>query len=278
MSSQWDNFLLNRGEWRGSFTNLSTAGLELDSSASILILEPAEEDRLVRFHLRRFGHGGYDSEPTREVRTDYRTLGRQVVFFDSGCFSKGSLQLAPNTSSGAEFGFIDNNRRFRLVQLFDDAGVFDGLVLIREFRADSEAQERPPLQPDHLCGLWRGQVSTITADWPVADIGTAEIRIEQSSGHGFNQLRIQTTCGVDVSTIVGQINSNHLQIDADLPSRMQFLPDGGYSLVPLQVSHRIPFVVEAGWMPAPNRLERLIRRYDASGAWVSSSQISATAC
>jgi hypothetical protein len=32
--------------------------------------------------------------------------------------------------------------------------------------------------------------------------------------------------------------------------------------------------VEAGWLPQPDRLERLIRRYDASGAWHSSSHIS----
>jgi hypothetical protein len=30
-------------------------------------------------------------------------------------------------------------------------------------------------------------------------------------------------------------------------------------------------------MPSPGRLERLIRRYDASGAWISATWISATA-
>jgi hypothetical protein len=43
--------------------------------------------------------------------------------------------------------------------------------------------------------------------------------------------------------------------------------------VPLQVNHRTAFEVEAGWLPAPDQLERLIRRYDASGAWISSSHI-----
>jgi hypothetical protein len=43
------------------------------------------------------------------------------------------------------------------------------------------------------------------------------------------------------------------------------------------VSHRQALVVEAGWLPAPQRLERLIRRYDASGAWLSSTHIIATA-
>jgi hypothetical protein len=41
------------------------------------------------------------------------------------------------------------------------------------------------------------------------------------------------------------------------------------------VNHRQAFTVEAGWLPAPDRLERLIRRYDASGAWLSATWISA---
>jgi hypothetical protein len=58
--------------------------------------------------------------------------------------------------------------------------------------------------------------------------------------------------------------------------RLLLQPDAGYSLAPVQVSHRQAFAVEAGWLPQPDRLERLIRRYDASGAWLSSSHISVT--
>lgn len=277
MASQWDNFLLNRGEWRGSFTNLSPDGAQVDSTASILILEPAEDDRLVRFHLRRYGAGGYDSQPTREVRTDYRTLGRQVVFFDSGSFSKGSLQLAPNTASGAEFGFILGDRRFRLVQLFTDQGAFDGHVLIREFRAGSAAQERPPLRPEQLLGTWRGQASTVTADWPVAEDLAVEIHIQRQAIDGEDHLVMQTVIGAESIRIGGRLGDDRIAVDGVIPSLWQWLPDAGYSIVPLQVSHRQAFSVEAGWMPAPDRLERLIRRYDASGAWQSSTHIRASA-
>jgi len=37
------------------------------------------------------------------------------------------------------------------------------------------------------------------------------------------------------------------------------------------VSHREAFSVEAVRLTAPDRLERLIRRYDGSGAWLSAS-------
>lgn len=288
MSSQWQNFLLNRGEWQGSFTSLSAEGVVTDSTPSILILEPADDNRLVRFHLRRYGADGYSSAPTREVRTDYRTLGRQVVFFDTGSFSKGSLQVAPNTSSGAEFGFIDADRRFRLVQLFNDAGIFDGLVLIREFRVGTQAEERPPLTAEDLMGCWRGQAATITADWPVADQTSVEISLQRSSEAGGDHFMMRTmfdstsrqgmalnALGL-ISPISGHRLGEAICLEDPFPRRWQFLPDGGYSLVPLQVSHRQAFSVEAGWMPAPDRLERLIRCYDASGAWQSSTHICVT--
>ena len=121
MASQWQNFLRNLGEWRGSFTRVNTAGELGQSTPSILSLESAEEDRLVRFRLRRFGFGGYAGEPISDNREDYRSLGRQVVFFACGTFCKGTLQVAPGTPFGGEFGFIDGDRRHRLVQLHNAA-------------------------------------------------------------------------------------------------------------------------------------------------------------
>ena len=273
VSSQWQNFLLNQGEWRGSFTNLSPAGQELDTTASVLILEPAEDGHLVRFHLRRFGSHVDDTKPTREVITDYRTLGRQVVFFDSGSFSKGSLQLAPNTSSGAEFGFIVDDRRFRLVQLFTENGDFDGHVLIREFRAGSSAQERPVLRPDSLLGLWEGTASTITADWPVADVSAVQIQVSKSNCDGQEHLTMTTVQNSATSSISGRLHDDLISVAGPTPMSWQLFPDSGYSIVPLQVTHRLAFMVEAGWMPAHDRLERLIRRYDSTGAWHSSTHI-----
>ena len=170
MGSQWENFLANLGEWRGSFTALNANGEIGESTASILTLERGEEERLVHFRLRRFGPGDEDGVPSREMNQEYRSLGRQVVFFDSGSFSKGSLQVAPGTPFGAEFGFIAGDRRHRLVQLHSPDGALESLVLIREFRSGSGASERPALQLESLLGPWSGQVATITADWSEPEI------------------------------------------------------------------------------------------------------------
>jgi len=261
MGSQWDNFLQNLGTWEGSFTSVDAQGRLLESTLSVLSLVQGEEERLVHFGLRRYGNG-LEAPPTREISQEYRSLGKQVVFFDSGSFCKGSLQVAPGSAFGAEFGFVAGDRRHRLVQLHSPEGSFESLVLIREVRAGSGAQERPTLEADHLIGSWSGEAATISADWPEADLSPCRLAIQQD---GNANLAITTQIGaVQESSGMGG-------------ERLLLLPDSGYCLAPLQVSHRQAFTVEAGWLPTPGRLERLIRRYDASGAWISATWISATA-
>jgi hypothetical protein len=235
MASQWQNFLQNEGEWQGSFAGLTPAGELLSETPSLLSLQSAEEGRLVRFRLRRYGPEDRDGPPSSDHQQDYRSLGRQVVFFDSGAFSKGTMQVAPGSTFGVETGFVAGDRRHRLVQLFDAAGQADQLVLIREFRLGSEAVERPPLRADQLLGSWQGEAATVTTDWPEAD--------RQSCASTFSP--------ADLTDVV-------------------CLADGGFCRRPAQVSHRQSFTVEAGWLLAPDRLERLIRCYDGSGAWLSS--------
>jgi hypothetical protein len=234
MSSQWQNFLRNQGEWHGSFASINPAGEIGSETPSILNLESAEQDRLVRFRLRRFGPEGLAGPPISDHQQDYRSLGRQAVFFDTGAFCKGSMQLAPQTEFGAEYGFVGDNRRHRLVQLYSRDGHATTLVLIREWRAGSASSQRPHLQPDQLLGPWQGTRETVSADWPEPQFAA---------------------CSASFAA-------------ADL-AQFQLLPDGGYSRRPDQVSHRCAFSVEAGWLSAPGRLERLIRHYDASGAWLS---------
>jgi hypothetical protein len=244
MTSQWQNFLGNLGEWRGSFTGIAADGTLRDSNPSVLTLAGEEDGRLVRFGLRRWpggtpmaaGGGPAEGagEPSRTIEQEYRSLGKQVVFFPAGTFCKGSLQVAPNTAFGGEFGFIHADRRHRLVLLYDPSGGFEQLVLIREFRAGSGAAECPPAGADQLLGRWSGQQSTISADWPEPDSAYCDLELGPAELEG---LRLQ--------------------------------PDGGFCRLPERVSHREAFELEGGWLPTPDRMERLIRRYDACGAWVS---------
>lgn len=243
MSSQWQNFLRNLGEWHGSFASLRSDGAILETTTSILTLEQGQEERLVHFSLRRFASSDRSGTPVSDIHQEYRSLGRQVVFFENGTFCKGSLQVAPGTTFGAEFGFVQGDRRHRLVLLQEPSGGVERLVLIREFRAGSDAAERPPLSPEQLLGTWQGQEATISADWPEPE---------------------QRDC--------------QLTLDAAACAAGRLLPDGGFCRPPAQVSHRAAFTLEAAWLPAADRMQRLIRRYDASGAWVSASHQVLTRC
>ncbi|WLT39329.1 DUF3598 family protein [Synechocystis sp. B12] len=95
--ANWENFLKNLGEWQGSFTRLSPQGEILSNTPSILTLEGLDDNKLVKFRLRRYDNPDYQDPPTQDYSQDYRSLGRQIIFFGTGAFSKeamavGSLQ------------------------------------------------------------------------------------------------------------------------------------------------------------------------------------------
>ena len=270
MSSKWQNFLKNLGEWRGSFTNLDGQGHVVNSIPSILNLESFEDDQLVRFRLRRFQHGNYELPPTSDTQQDYRSLGNQVVFFETGAFSKGSLQVAPFTPFGAEYGYVHADRRFRLVQLYTEAGDANGLVLIREFRSGSDARERPALTLEQISGRWHGKAATITADWPEPLHEESQTNfITRNSG----RVQIHSELGEFKSTQEGVMDGDRIVFEGMDARTMYLLPDGGSSLAPIHVSHRKEFAVETGWLRSPDEHQRLIRRYNDRGEWISSSHL-----
>jgi hypothetical protein len=270
MSTQWQNFLKNRGEWRGSFASLNIDGDIINSTPSILNLDSSEDDTVVHFRLRRFTDGGDASAPTQDHSQQYRSLGKQVVFFESGAFSKGSLQVAPCTRFGAEYGFVAQDRRARLVQLFTEAGQFDSLVLIREFRAGSDARERPALEPDQLIGTWRGEAATITAEWPEPTLHSS---VTTMALEPTGALAIRSEWGEETMELEGRIDGRRIALGGDAPGLINLLPDGGFSHVPLRVDHRHAFFVQAGWLVSPDQFQRLIRRYNDRGEWLSSTHL-----
>ena len=273
MGSNWENFLKNLGEWRGSFTQLSPQGEILSSTPSILNLEAFEENQLVQFRLRRYATPDYQEPPLQDYRQDYRTLGRQIIFFDTGAFSKGSFQLAPFSDFGAEFGFVHQDRRLRLVQLFDQQSQLSSLTLIREFRNGSQAQERPPLTLEQLLGTWQGQACTAYADLRSPEVTPTELSLQQQGNELEQHLHFRGQTLVDRAHIEG----NRLLFTSQGQLRqILLLPDGTSCNTPLTLLLRQPFFVEVGWLLATGQRQRLIRHYDATGAWVSATLVTET--
>jgi hypothetical protein len=270
MNSNWENFLKNLGEWEGTFTQVSTDGEVISSTPSILTLEGLEDNQLVKFRLRRFAND-VTEEPTSDRVQEYRSLlGRQAVFFDTGAFSKGSLQVAPLSEFGAEYGFVSEHRRSRLVQLFDKQSCFGSLTLIRELRSGTDAKLRPDLTVAQLAGRWEGKACTCYADWQDPTTYATSLEVRDVGGY----LEQKLAFGDRTIASTARIDGNQLHFEAgDTPRKVLLLPDGASSNTPLQISHRQAFFVEAGWLLSDNERQRLIRSYNDKGEWVSSTHV-----
>ncbi|MDJ0600301.1 MAG: DUF3598 family protein [Crocosphaera sp.] len=269
--NNWENFLKNIGEWQGSFTKISPQGEILDSTLSIINLEGLENNKLVKFRLRRFGGNSYDEIPTEDYTQEYRSLGRQIIFFETGTFSKGSFQLAPFAEFGAEFGFIKGDRRLRCVLLYDRQNECSSITLIREFRRGSNAEERPQLTLDQLLGKWQGIAYTAYPDFRPTDKFETSLEVKQVNN---NQIQQQLIFSGTTLTSRAEIEENKLVFNTgNIPRQILFLPDGTSTNAPLKLELRKPFFLEVGWLVNEKERQRLIRNYDATGAWIGSTLV-----
>lgn len=269
MDSNWNNFLKNAGAWLGTFTQIAPDGAVFGSTPTLLTLEALEDNQLVKFRLRRFAND-LNEQPISDRVQEYRSLGRQAVFFDTGAFSKGSLQVAPFAEFGAEYGFVAENRRSRLVQLFDKDGNFSSQTLIREIRQGTDAQLRPDLTVEQLVGKWEGKAQTVYADWKEPETYITSLEISKIG----DSLQQQLSFGGRTLVSTARIDRTRLHFeDGATPRQVLLLPDGVSSNIPLQVSHRQPLMVEAGWLVSATHRQRLIRSYNDKGEWMSSTHV-----
>ncbi|MEI1376343.1 DUF3598 family protein [Nostoc sp. UHCC 0926] len=260
MKSQWECFLQNLGVWEGSFTNFSPQGTVLNDTPSRLSLEGLNNNQTVRLTLSRSGRD--------DVKREFSSVGGGLLFFENGSFSEGLIQLGPFSEFGGELAFVHENRRLRLVQLFDKNGQLNGLTLIREHLAGTPVAERPPLQIDDLLGEWQGQAVTIYRDLRSPDIYSTILKIQLDD---TGRLIQSTSFGERTITSSATIKGSIILFDEDPQKQVQvlLLPDGASATSPLKVQLRQPLFLEAGWLIQPNLRQRMIRSYNEKGEWVS---------
>ena len=271
MVAQWENFLQNLGEWHGSFTQLSTRGEVLQDTPSIISLEGFNDNKTVRLKLRRFSPNpsGVGEPEVSELVREYQTLGRDILFFENGAFSQGTIQLAPYSECGGEFGFIYNYRRLRFIQLYNTDGNLSKLTLIREKQLDKNVPERPPLTVEDLLGEWEGEAVTMYPDWRSPDFYSTKMQLHLESSDrlvskitfGSNATVITSSASIDGSVL-------HFNEGAS-PVQVVLLPDGGSCTLPVKIELRKPIFFEAGWLVEPDLRFRMIRSYNERGEWVS---------
>jgi Domain of unknown function (DUF3598) len=142
-------------------------------------------------------------------------------------------------------------------------------VLIREFLADTESIEQPPLTVDRLIGRWVGQATTAYADLRNPEVMETCLEIQKI---GSGQLQQTLTFGDRRISSMALI-TEHKLIFTDTNREILLLPDGGSSNVPLQVNSRTPVFVEAGWLVNDTDRQRILRNYNDKGEWISSTHV-----
>jgi len=271
MVAQWQNFLQNLGEWHGSFTQLSTRGEVIQDTPSIIALEGLNDNKTVRLKLRRFSPNpsGVGEPEVSELVREYQSLGRDILFFENGDFCQGTIQLAPYSESGAEFGFIYNYRRLRFVQLYNIDGNLSKLTLIREKQPDKNIPERPPLTVGDLLGEWQGEAVTLYPDWRSPDCYSTKLQLDLQNGDRIVQ-KITFGNNANVISSSGSIDGSVINFnEGSTPVQVLLLPDGGSCTLPVKIELRKPIFFEAGWLVEPDLRFRMIRSYNDKGEWVS---------
>ncbi|MEH2132878.1 MAG: DUF3598 family protein [Nostoc sp.] len=257
--SQWECFLQNLGVWEGSFTNFSPQGTFLKDTPSRLSLEHLNHNQRVRLTLNRLG---------QDLIREFSSVGGGLLFFETGSFSEGVIQLGPFSEFGAEFALVHENRRLRLVQLFDKTGQLKELILIREHLAGTPVPERPTLQINDLLGEWQGQAVTIYPDWRSPDTYSTTLKLQLD---GAGRLIQNTSFRDRTITSTATIKDSIILFDQEPEKQIQvlMLPDGASATSPLKVQLRQPLFLEVGWLIEPNLRQRMIRSYNEKGEWVS---------
>jgi hypothetical protein len=244
MKSQWECVLQNVGEWQGSFTLIAANGEILEDIPSHISLTGIDDNKTMHLVLNRWYpvFGSSELAP-KELVMDFSAPGAGALFFETGAFSEGSLDTHTPNRFGSEFCLISptQDRRLRIVQIFDEAKNFLRLTLIREQRQGSNARKQPPLLLEDFVGNWQGQATILKPHKTDSEAAFIETRQEDSLEFERDGLSYQTL----------------------------LLPDGVFSTCPVNVRSNTAFFMEIGWLIAPNQRQRIIRQYDAAGNWIA---------
>ncbi len=263
-SSQWERLLKNQGTWVGSFTQLSAAGEVLQDTPSEVTLEPLNQNNTIRQIIRKRPPG----QPPSETVLEYSSLGRGVLFCETGAFSQGSIQRSPVGEFGAELGLIYGPERLRLAQIFPKQPRLGSLTLIREHLDGAAPTPRPNLTLDQLMGTWVGEATTVFPDFQPQQTMATRLEIRPIARGAV----AQTLTFGDGPALQSQgrpVGSALQFSEGSQPVTLLPLPAGASATFPTEIQAGQALFLEAGWLITPTLRQRLIRTYNPQGTWVS---------
>lgn len=270
MKSQWECVLENLGEWVGSFTTITPAGELIEDVPSIINLTGIRANQAIHLVLTRFYLRPNSTERyPQEVVWDFSSPpGIGAIYFETGAFSSGVLAMTAGVKTIAEFALVATNRRWRMIQMFDINQQLDRVTFVREQRQGTTIPERPQLRISDLLGTWQGTATTSAADGRSIVTTTTESTL-RSIELGYQLVTVDRS--VDL-TVVKDSPLDRLQFSDPQDGQsyqMLLLPDGGYTIAPIQISLGHAFYLEIGWVYESGQRQRLVRRYDSTGKWDS---------
>lgn len=280
--TQWTSLLQNLGIWDGSFTHLTPSGEVVDDVPSRVSLEGLDNHQQICQKIQMLSP---DCQTVMSERVlTYGSLSRSVLVFETGAFSQGAIQYGPFSEFGAEMGFIEGDRRLRLVQLFNQEAQLATLTLIREHRQGTESSDdnqwaTSPLDVDDLVGHWQGTVTILFPDLSPPQEGPIENRVQRKGDRLMDETRIdESTLPDSVRQAIAVTRTWHIDPVTNMGDRLMteetqpflqaiLLPGRTLSVAPIMIPRQQAFALEVTWLPSPTQRQRMIRHYDVTGAW-----------
>ena len=272
-TDQWGYIRKNIGEWRGAFIQFSPEADQIAETPSVLTLEEDSLDQHMTLTLTRTPTG----KPPHTMQRDlgYPGVAPYICFFPTGAFSQGATYRRPWSSFGSEFSLLSENRRMRLVQLYNGTAsgehTLDYVTLIPEYRSPETGYPEAvtdSLDVDMLLGTWKGHYLYLPATMDSPRIGESCAQTQRVG----DDLVLSLAAEIETAN-----KQRFVQVDrqrwqaVDQPLQLWLLPGGVSCTVYPQLPRQQGARLELCWYLSASQRQRIVREYDAEGNWISTS-------
>ncbi|MFN8534755.1 MAG: DUF3598 family protein [Dehalococcoidia bacterium] len=285
MTTYFEALCLNEGAWDGIWSYFRPPTPELpvptpsNERRSTLIFErlgPSQMRQTNRYAGMADLVWEYQDTPERlewfQVSADERKPGdpnfiAAIRTFAGGmCFTSGYLRLMESLPFVCEQGIVEGDRKRRGMVMYDPAGSPTTLIAIRETRGQLTDDDHVSATLDDLLGEWQGDAQILRADGTPEERTPSRLQFDHDDG----VIRMMTSFGDLGISLTGTRDGESVMLSNG--HRLGFLPGRLVLSYPQDIpagSDRA-FTVSLWWLPEPGRLRRMVRQYDASGAWLRS--------